>query len=92
MIQFVTKKNGAKVPFDSEKIKSAVMAAAAEAGLSDQESSEAALKILSSVIMAFEGQEEVATSQIKEKILSELDASTPSVSESWRKYDLSHSK
>lgn len=49
MIQFVTKKDGTKVAFDSEKIKSAVAAAATEAGLSDQESSEAALKILSSV-------------------------------------------
>ena len=31
--------------------------------------------------------EEIATSEIKEKILSELDRIEPSVSAAWRKYD-----
>ncbi len=87
MANFVTKKDGTKVPFDSEKIKSGVMSAALEAGLSNEEATATAEKILSSVQMAFGSQEEVATSDIRDKILAELDASQPAVSGAWRKYE-----
>lgn len=87
MANFVIKKDGTRVPFDSEKIKSAIVAAGAEAGLSNEETASLAGQILDSVLMAFEGQEEVATRDIREKILSDLDQTAPAVSESWKKYE-----
>jgi len=87
MANFVIKKNGERVPFDSEKIKNGIMAAALRAGLSDQEATDITGKVLSSVNMAFEGQEEVATTEIRDKILSELDESQSAVAQSWRKYE-----
>ena len=87
MANFVTKKDGTRVPFDLEKIKSAVVAATMEAEMPEQEANILAETILSLVSVDFEGQEEVSSSEIKEKILSELDTSAPSVSESWRKYE-----
>lgn len=92
MANFVIKKDGTKVPFDSEKIKSSVMAAASEAGLSEDEKSSLAEKVLDSVQVSLGGQEEVASSQIREKVLSELDTTAPAVSEAWRKYDQSMGK
>jgi len=87
MTNFVIKKDGTKIPFDSEKIKSGIMAAALEAGLSEDEQKDVAEKVSSTVIMALESKEEVSSSEIKDMILSELDASSPSVAESWRKYE-----
>jgi len=87
MANFVTKKDGTKVPFDKEKIKSAVAASSLEAGLSQEEATELAGKVLDAVVTAFEGQEEVASSEIRERVLSELDVMSPAVSESWKKYE-----
>ena len=81
MANFVTKKDGTKVPFDGEKIKSAVNGAAMESGLSDEEGKKVAEETLSLVATAFEGQEEVSAQEIREKVLSELDASAPAVAE-----------
>ncbi len=92
MTNFVIKKDGTKVPFDSEKIKSAIVMAASEAGLSDDEKNDIAEKVSSSVVMAFEDKEEVLSTEIKNKILSELDASFPVVSEAWRKYEQTKSE
>jgi len=35
------------------------------------------------------GKEEVSSSEVKEKILSELDIHNPAVSEAWRQYEQS---
>lgn len=87
MANFVIKKDGTRVAFDASKIKNGVVAAAAEAGLEDDKASSIAEEILNSVNSSFEGQEEVATSEIRDKILSELDVSAPTVAEAWRKYE-----
>ena len=92
MASFAIKKDGTKVPFESGKIKASIMAAALEAGLSEKESTDIAEKVLSLVTTTFGGQEEVTTSEIKEKVLSELDTMAPAVSEAWRKYDQSMGK
>ena len=84
---FVTKKDGTKVPFDIEKIKTGVAAASVESGLSEGESASLAQEISNAVVVSFEGSEEVTSDEIREKILSELDETRPSVSESWRKYE-----
>ncbi len=92
MANFVVKKDGTKVSFNSEKIKAGVMAACSEAGISEEDATNIAGKILSSVTIAFEGQDEVATSEIRDKILSELDESQPDVAEAWRRFEESKSQ
>jgi transcriptional regulator NrdR family protein len=92
MINFVVKRDGTKVPFDSEKIKSAVLAAASEAGITPGEALSTAQKVLDSVSMAFGDKEEVSAIEIKEKVLSELDTIMPDVAMAWKKYDQSMGK
>ncbi len=87
MANFVIKKDGTRVAFDSEKIKNGIMAAATEAGLANDQASSITEEVLNAVNSSFESQEEVATSQIRDKVLSELDVSAPTVSEAWRKYE-----
>lgn len=87
MASFVIKKDGTKVPFDREKVKRSISRAALEAGLLDAEAADLAERVVSSIMIDFESQEEVATSDVREKIISELDMSAPSVADSWRKYE-----
>ena len=87
MANFVIKKDGTKVAFDASKIKNGVMAAATEAGLEDDKASAIADEMVNAVQSSFEGQEEVSTTEIRDKILAELDVSSPMVSEAWRKYE-----
>ena len=87
MANFVTKKDGTKVPFDSEKMKASITAAALDAGLSEEEAANITQEVFNLVSVSLESQEEVATSEIKEKILSELDVSSPSTAGAWRKYE-----
>ncbi len=87
MTKFVIKKDGKKVPFDSEKLKASIMAACSDAGLSDEEKNSVAMQVSSSVIMDFNTKEEVSTTEIKDKVLSELDTSYSIVAKAWRKYE-----
>jgi len=87
MAQEVIKKDGTKQPFDAEKIKKAISAAAQQANLSEERKNEVVEQVTATVVQTAEGKEEIATSEIKEKILSELDSVEPAVSASWRKYD-----
>ena len=87
MAKFVIKKDGTKEPFDAGKIKKAITGAASRAGLSEEQINKVVGRVLG-VVMGLAGEkEEIATSEIKEKILSELDAFEPSVSEAWRKHE-----
>ena len=87
MANFVIKRDGTKEPFDAEKIKKSITAAAQMANLSKERTNEVVGQVSNVAIQLAEGKEEVATTEIKEKILAELDAIEPSVSEAWRKYD-----
>jgi len=89
MVNFVIKKDGANVPFDLEKIKASIMLVALKSGLSLTARSNLTQEVLDSVFVAFSGKEEVSTFEIKEKILSVLDAIAPDVSKVWKKYDQS---
>jgi len=89
MANFVIKKDGTKQPFDVEKIKRAVSAAAGQAGLSGEEATKIADQVSSAVTQSLAGKEEVTSTEIRGKILSELDTVNPSVSEAWRKYEQS---
>jgi len=83
----VTKKDGSKMPFDSEKIKKSISMAADQAYLSEEKKNEVVEKVTAAALQMAEGKEEITTTEIREKVLSELDALEPSVSEAWRKYD-----
>lgn len=87
MTKEVIKKDGTKKPFDAEKIKNSIAAAAARTELPEERKNEVAGQVTAAVIKAIEEKEEIATSEIREKILSELDSVEPSVSAAWRKYD-----
>ena len=87
MAKEVIKKDGTKEPFAAEKIKNAIRAAAARTELSDEKKNEVVEKVAASVIQMADAKEEIATSELRKKILSELDNVEPSVSAAWKKYD-----
>ncbi|MGB2762689.1 MAG: ATP cone domain-containing protein [Minisyncoccales bacterium] len=87
MANFVIKRDGTKEPFDAEKIKKSIATAAQMANLSEEKIKDVVDQVSSTAIQFAEGKEEVATTELREKILSELDTIEPSVSEAWRKYD-----
>ena len=87
MANYVIKNDGTKEPFDSEKIKRAIMTAAQEANLSEERKNEIVEQVAGTAIAMAEGKEEIATSEIKQKILSELDKIESSVSAAWRNYE-----
>ncbi len=92
MASNVIKKDGTKEPFDAEKIKKSIAAAAEQAGLSEERKNEIVGQVAPVVIQMTEEKEEIATSEIREKALSELDRVEPSVSAAWRKYDQEQKK
>lgn len=87
MANFIIKKDGSKEPFDAEKLKKSIESAAKQAGLSEDRVNELVEQVSKAALQVAEGKEEIATVELREKILSELDNLEPSVSEGWRKYD-----
>ena len=53
----------------------------------EERKNEVVEQVTAAVLQATEGKEEIATSELREKILSELDGVEPSVSAAWREYD-----
>jgi transcriptional regulator NrdR family protein len=87
MAQQVIKRDGTTEPFDAEKIRKAVELAANEAELEPERVAEVVEQVSESVLQFAAEKEEVATSELREKILAELEEIEPSVAESWRRYD-----
>jgi transcriptional repressor NrdR len=87
MASNVVKKDGTKEPFNPEKIRNSIRAAAGQAGLLEERKNEVVEQVATTAIQVADGKEEIATSEIREKILSDLDRIEPSVSAAWRKYD-----
>ncbi|MFH0803793.1 MAG: ATP cone domain-containing protein [Candidatus Tagabacteria bacterium] len=85
MAKFVIKKDGEKEPFDAEKIRASIMAAASNANLPEERRNEVIERVLGLAMQLAEGKEEISTAEIREKVLGELDALEPSVSGAWRK-------
>jgi len=83
----VVKKDGTKVPFDAEKIKKAISAAADQAGVTEERKNEVVEQVTAKAVQMAEEKEEVTTAEIREKVLGDLDETEPSISEAWRKYD-----
>jgi len=87
MVKEVIKKDGTKELFDAEKIKNSILGAAQRTGLSEERKNEVAEQVAATVIQMAEGKDEIATAELKAKILSELDSVEPAISEAWRKYE-----
>ena len=92
MANEVIKRDGSKQSFDEEKIRRSIEVAAQEAGLAQERVAELVDQVSRVAIEFSSGKEEIATSEIKETILSELDRVEPSVSEAWRKHDQAKGK
>ena len=88
----VIKKNGTQEPFNIEKIKNAVKAAGKDASLDEAKQNELAESISSKVEATIQNQAAVSVSDIRSKVLEELDASAPSVAIAWRKFEETKSK
>lgn len=83
----VIKRNGTVEPFDAEKMKSAVRAAATEAGIAAERMEEIVEQAVRPAMEAAEQVEEIETSVLRDKILAALDDIDPSISDAWRKYN-----
>ena len=87
MANEVIKRDGSREPFDPEKIKSSIRKAAQKTDLPEERVNEVVEQVSKAAIELADSKEEIATSEIREKILSELDNVEPKVAESWRDYD-----
>lgn len=87
MANIVIKRDGSKQPFDAEKLKGAIAKAAREAGHDAERVASIVDNVAAGALTLAEGVEEITTSELKLKILADLDTIAPEVSEAWRKYD-----
>jgi transcriptional repressor NrdR len=87
MAKEVIKKDGSREPFDPEKIRNSIRKAADKTDLPEERKNEIVEQVAQVAIQMAEEKEEIATSEIREKILSELDSVEPSVSAAWREYE-----
>lgn len=87
MAQQVIKRDGTKEPFDEGKLRHSIEAASRQAGLADDRVNELTMQVSEAAIALAAGKEEIATSELREFILSQLDQVEPLASAAWRKYD-----
>lgn len=87
MASMVTKRDGSKEDFKPEKIKSSIRKAAQAARLPEDRIEEVVEQVSGAVIEELREREEIATTEIRGKVLTHLDTLVPAVSEAWRKYD-----
>jgi len=83
----VIKRDGSREPFNAKKIRKAVKAVAKRAKLPKKRRDEVVEQVAKATIQFAEGKEQIATSEIREKILSELDRIEPAASAAWRDYE-----
>ena len=85
----VIKRDESKQPFDEGKLKRSIKLAVQDAALSSDRTDEVVNQVLPVALAAANSKEEIATSELKETILAEMDKVEPSAAEAWRKYDQS---
>jgi len=83
----VIKKDGQREPFNPDKIRDAIWAAAQRTDLSDEDKEEIVERVASKVIEMFEDVDIVATTEIRDAILEELDSVSPEIANCWREYE-----
>lgn len=82
----VIKSDGSKMPFDSKKIIRAITRAAQDAGLSSDEINHLVNDVSNKTIEFVEAKDKIPSSEIRYKILAELDNIEPKVANEWRKF------
>jgi transcriptional regulator NrdR family protein len=87
MASEVTKRDGSKEPVNGEKLRKSIQMAAQDAGLAPERAQQVVEAVSASAMELITGKDEVSTTEIREKILTELDAMESSVSAAWRKHD-----
>jgi len=87
MVNFVIKKDGAKVPFELEKVKASIAAACDDAEIEEGKKGEIVEKVSAAVMMGLEGKDEVSSSEIKEKAMAELEVVAPEAAQAWKTYE-----
>ena len=92
MPNFIIKKDGTKEPFNIQKIKSAVVAAATDTNLSAEEGAKIAEEVANTIARSIANLNEVLGVEIRARVLSQLDAVAPTVAEAWKKYDKENGK
>lgn len=87
MANQVIKKDGSREPFDPEKIKNSIRAAAQRTDLGEERINEVVEQVSKAAIELADSKEEIASSEIREKILTELESVEPKIAEAWRSYE-----
>ncbi|MCK9187011.1 MAG: ATP cone domain-containing protein [Candidatus Colwellbacteria bacterium] len=83
----VIKKDGAKEPYDEEKLRNSIIAAAKDAGFDEDRIRQVVNNITQKVTDRISGEEEVASHRLREIILRELDNIEAEIADAWRKYE-----
>ncbi len=86
MAKFVIKRDGRKEPFEADKIRRTLTAAAERTNLSMERITQVVEQVSNAAIRLAEGRDEISTKELQEEILRQLDAIEPTISESWRKH------
>lgn len=87
MAQTVIKRDGSKEPFDESKLRRSIEVAVREAGLEKDRVSEVTTQIADAALELAASKDEIPSSELRKKILSDLDTVEPSVAKAWRQYD-----
>lgn len=82
----VVKKDGSKQPFDEGKIRRSIEATCQDAGLATEKTQEVVGQVLPVALNAAVAKEEIATSELGDVVLAELEKAEPAAAEAWRKY------
>jgi len=88
----VIKRDGTKEPFNSGKIRKAIESSARDAGLTTERISEVVNQVSGTVLQFAASKEEIATAELLEKILDELNKIEPRAAAAWRKYEQEKSR
>lgn len=83
----VIKKGGFKEPFSETKVRKGIERASLEAGLSQERSAEVVSQVVGALLEQLTLKEEVASSEIRDAVLDQLDRVAPEVSAHWRRYN-----
>ena len=92
MAKEVIKRDGSRETFSEEKIRNAIRAAAQEAGLAEDRIGQIVNQAAQTALNEAATKDEIATSELKEIILRELDSVEPAAATAWRAHDQSAGK
>lgn len=83
----VIKRDGSKQPFDAGKMRRSIEAACKDVELSEEQIQKTTDEVFGVAQNSAAAKEEIATSELKQIILGELDRAEPMVSAAWRRHD-----